>query len=372
MSGPADWRKAGEGWRPDPKRVIASLPMAVIMLAPDLTIASVNTAAEQLTGQGARRLVGKMVEDVFAFDEQLILSRLTEGDAQLFARDAGVRVLGAPPRRIDVMTAPVTHSPGWQVLTLHEAGGVEAFSGDGGGAGAGEGTPLRAPEVLAHEIKNPLAGIRGAAQLLGRKLGDSDRALTELITGEVDRIAKLVDQMQSLSRRGQEPRVPSNLHEAVRRAQAVVAASRSGAFVVEEEFDPSLPPVMASPDALVQVLLNLLTNAREACQTQRTPRIAVRSRFASGIQLHAGPGGKPLRLPIELRVSDNGPGIDPSLRDHIFDPFVTGKKNGQGLGLALVQKLVREMNGRVTHDRDDAKGWTHFRIHLPVAGVTKP
>ena len=372
MSGPGDWRKPGDGGRPDPKRVVASLPMAVIMLAPDLTIASVNPAAEQLTGKGARRLVGKPVEDVFAFDEQLILTRLTEGDAQLFARDVGVRIIGAPSRRIDVMTAPVTHSPGWQILALHEAAGVEAFSGDGGGAGAGEGTPLRAPEVLAHEIKNPLAGIRGAAQLLGRKLGESDRALTELITGEVDRIAKLVDQMQSLSRRGQEPSVPCNLHEAVRRAQAVVAASRSGAFVVEEEFDPSLPPVMANPDALVQVLLNLLTNAREACQTHQTPRIAVRSRFASGIQLHAGPGGKPLRLPIELRVSDNGPGIDPSLRDHIFDPFVTGKKNGQGLGLALVQKLVREMNGRVTHDRDEAKGWTHFRIHLPVAGAIKP
>ncbi len=372
MSGPADWRKAGDGGRPDAKRVIASLPVAVIMLAPDLTIASVNTAAEQLTGQGARRLLGKPVEDVFGFDEPLILRRLSEGEAQLFARDAGVRILGAATRRIDVMTAPVTHSPGWQILALHEAAGVEAFSGDGGGAGAGEGTPLRAPEVLAHEIKNPLAGIRGAAQLLGRKLGDSDRALTELITGEVDRIAKLVDQMQSLSRRGQEPSAPCNLHEAVRRAQAVVAAGRSGGFTVEEEFDPSLPPVMASADALVQVLLNLLTNAREACETQREPRIAVRSRFASGIQLNVGPGGKPLRLPIELRISDNGPGIDPALRDHIFDPFVTGKKNGQGLGLALVQKLVREMNGRVTHDRDEAQGWTHFRIHLPVAGAMKP
>ena len=371
MSGPAEWRKPGDNGRPDPKRVIASLPMAVIMLAPDLTIASVNTAAEQLTGQGARRLVGKMVEDIFAFDEPLILRRLSEGEAQLFARDAGVRILGQPVRRIDVMTAPVTHTPGWQILALHEAVGVEAFSGDGGGVGAGEGTPLRAPEVLAHEIKNPLAGIRGAAQLLGRRLGDTDRALTELITGEVDRIAKLVDQMQSLSRRGQEPSVPCNLHEAVRRAQAVVAASRSDAFVVEEEFDPSLPPVMASPDALVQVLLNLLTNAREAGESQSEPRIVVRSRFASGIQLHAGPGGKPLRLPIELRVSDNGPGIDPALRDHIFDPFVTGKKNGQGLGLALVQKLVREMNGRVTHDRDEVKGWTHFRIHLPVAGSVK-
>lgn len=372
VSGPADWRKSADGGRPDSKRMVASLPMAVIMLSPDLTIASANPAAEQLTGQGSRRLLGKALEDVFAFDEPLIWRRLCEGDAQLSARDAGVRILGAASRRIDVMTAPVTHSPGWQILALHETAGVEAFSGDGGGAGAGEGTPLRAPEVLAHEIKNPLAGIRGAAQLLSRKLGETDRALTELITGEVDRIAKLVDHMQSLSRRGQEPAAACNLHEAVRRAQAVVAAGQSGVFTVEEEFDPSLPPVMASPDALVQVLLNLLTNAREASEIQRAPRIAVRSRFASGIQLNTGPGGKPLRLPIELRVSDNGPGIDPALRDHIFDPFVTGKKNGQGLGLALVQKLVREMNGRVTHDRDEAKGWTHFRVHLPVAGAVKP
>lgn len=371
MSGPGDWRRTADGGRPDSKRIVASLPLAVIMLAPDLTIVSANPAAEQLTGQGARRLLGKQVEDVFAFDEPLILDRLSDGDAQLFARAAGVRILGAPSRRIDIMTAPVAYNLGWQILALHESVGVEALSGDSGGAGTGEGTPLRAPEVLAHEIKNPLAGIRGAAQLLGRKLGEADRALTELITSEVDRIAKLVDQMQSLSRRGQEPSVPCNLHEAVRRAQAVVAAGQSGAFAVEEEFDPSLPPVMASPDALVQVLLNLLTNAREACGSQRSPRVAVRSRFASGIQLHAGPGGKPLRLPIELRVSDNGPGVDPALRDHIFDPFVTAKKNGQGLGLALVQKLVREMNGRVSHDRDDAKGWTHFRIHLPVAGSVK-
>ena len=370
MSGPGDWRKGGENARPDPKRIVASLPLAVITLAPDLTIASVNPAAEQLAGQGARRLVGKTVEDVFGFEEQLILRRLGEGEAQLFARDSLVRVLGAPARRFDVMTAPIAYSPGWQLLALGEAVGVEALSGDGGGAGAGEGTPLRAPEVLAHEIKNPLAGIRGAAQLLGRKLGDADRALTELITGEVDRIAKLVDQMQSLSRRGREPDAPCNLHEAVRRAQAVVAAGHGG-FVVEEEFDPSLPPIMANADALVQVLLNLFTNAREACETAHEPRIAVRTRFASGIQLHAGPGGKPLRLPIELRVSDNGPGIDPALRDHIFDPFVTGKKNGQGLGLALVQKLVREMNGRVTHDRDEVRGWTHFRLHLPVAGSQK-
>ncbi|MEO0033420.1 MAG: hypothetical protein RIS94_3178 [Pseudomonadota bacterium] len=367
----AEARKA-EAARPDPKRMIASLPLAVFLLGPDLTVASVNPAAEQLVGQGARRLVGRPVAELFAFDEPLILTRLSDGEAQLSARDAQVRILGAPARRLDLMTAPVTHCPGWQMLVLHETVGMEALSADSSGAGSGEGVALRAPEVLAHEIKNPLAGIRGAAQLLDRKLGEGDRALTGLITTEVDRIAKLIDQMQSLSRRSQEPAVECNLHEAVRHAQAIVAAGHPGTFAVEEEFDPSLPPVMANPDALVQVLLNLMTNAREACADQPSPRIAVRTRFASGIQLHAGPGGKPLRLPIELRVSDNGPGIDPTLRDHIFEPFVTAKKSGQGLGLALVQKLVREMNGRVTHDRDETKGWTHFRLHLPVAGSVKP
>ncbi|WP_225206204.1 two-component system sensor histidine kinase NtrB [Novosphingobium huizhouense] len=358
-----------EAARPEPKRLVASLPLAVFVLDPGLVVSSVNPAAEQLAGKGARRLVGRSVAEIFAFDEPLILGRLAEGEAQLFARDARVRVLGQAARRLDVMTAPVTHSPGWQMLIVHEAIGVDALSGEGGGGGAGEGGALRAPEVLAHEIKNPLAGIRGAAQLLDRKLEGADKALTGLITAEVDRIAKLIDQMQSLSRRSQEPATPLNLHEAVRHAQAIIAASSSGTVVIEEEFDPSLPPVMANSDALVQVLLNLLTNAREACESSKIPRIAVRTRFASGIQLHAGPGGKPLRLPIELRVSDNGPGVDPKLRDHIFEPFVTAKKTGQGLGLALVQKLVREMHGRISHDRDEARGWTHFRLHLPVAGT---
>lgn len=369
MSGPFDWRKSEAG-RPDPKRMVASLPLAVFLLTPELTVASANPAAEQLAGQGARRLTGKAVEDLFQFDEPLILKRLSDGDAQLFARDAQVRIKGQGLRRLDVMAAAVAHCPGWQMLVLHETVGVDALSGDRVGAGPGEGVALRAPEVLAHEIKNPLAGIRGAAQLLDRKLDNADRALTGLITAEVDRIAKLIDQMQSLSRRSQEPAVECNLHEAVRHAQAILAAGHAGAFVVEEEFDPSLPPVLASPGALVQVLLNLMTNAREACESASSPRIAVRTRFASGIQLHQGRGEKPLRLPIELRVSDNGPGIDPALRDHIFDPFVTAKKSGQGLGLALVQKLVREMNGRISHDRDEARGWTHFRLHLPVAGST--
>ena len=366
MNNPFDWRR-GETGRPDPKRLISSLPQGFVLLGPDLTVVSVNPAAEQLIGRGASRLIGRSVNDVIVFEEALILERLADRGAHLVAPGALVRILDQPTRPIDVVTAPVQHFPGWQILVLQEPVGVEALTV---GSDDADAATLRAPEVLAHEIKNPLAGIRGAAQLLDRRIGDGDRALTGLITKEVDRIAKLIDQMQSLSRRSLEPAIECNLHEAARHAQAILAAGHSaaGRLVVEEEFDPSLPTITANPDALVQVLLNLMANARDACEAVENPRIIVRTRFASGIQVHVGPGGKTLRLPIELRVSDNGPGVPAALREHIFEPFVSSKKSGQGLGLALVQKLVREMNGRVTHDRDEAKGLTHFRLHLPVAG----
>ena len=359
------------------KHLVASLPQALFLLAPDLSVASVNPAGEQLVGQGASRLIGRPVQDMFVFEEPLIVERLIEREAHLVARDTLVRILDQPARPVDMMTAPVVHFPGWQMLVLQEPVGVEALTlGMAGDDDAGNAV-LRAPEVLAHEIKNPLAGIRGAAQLLDRHVDQADRALTGLITREVDRIAKLIDQMQSLSRRSAEPEAECNLHEASRHAQAILAAGGVAAggrhvagarLIVEEEFDPSLPPISANPDQLVQVLLNLMANARDACDGVANPRVIVRTRFASGIQVRQSAGGKPLRLPIEVRISDNGSGVPAALRDHIFEPFVSSKKSGQGLGLALVQKLVREMNGRVTYDRDEAKGLTHFRLHLPIAG----
>lgn len=347
----------------DPLRQLASLPHAVVLLAPGQRVAAANPAAEQLLGQSFRRLDGRSLNELLVFDEDRLAERLAETDAQLSARATGLRVLGQGPRRVDVTVAPVIDQPGWQLLTIHDIGGAEAMRET---QVSGEDSMLRAPEVLAHEIKNPLAGIRGAAQLLGRKLDGNDLAMTRLIADEVDRIAKLIDQMQSLSRRTVPDLAPCNLHEAVRRARAVIEASGNSPAIAEE-FDPSLPAVLGNGDALVQVLINLLANAADAVRDLDEPRIAVRTRFASGLQLHRTADGQPVRLPIELRVSDNGTGIDPALRDHIFEPFVTGKKSGQGLGLALVRRLVSDMNGRITHDRDEAAGWTHFRIHLPLA-----
>lgn len=350
---------------PDAQRLLASLPLAVVLLAPGQRIDWANPAAEQFFGQSLRRLGGRRLHEVLGFEEPRLTERLADSEAPIFARDIGVTVPGQGARRLDVTITPIVDEPGWQLVTLHDSTTSESLGEDGS---AGENAVLRAPEILAHEIKNPLAGIRGAAQLLARKVGEKDRALTTLIADEVDRVAKLIDQMQTLSRRTAEPVAPCNLHEAVRRASAVIsAAGNAQSPRIEEEFDPSLPAVMGSSDGLVQVLINLLSNAREACKDVAKPRIVVRTRFASGLQLHSSVDGKPVRLPIEVRVSDNGPGIDPAMRDHVFEPFVTTKKSGQGLGLALVRKLIRDMNGRITHDRDDAAAWTHFRIHLPLA-----
>ena len=356
---------------PAASRLLASLPQAVVLLEPGLRIASLNPAAEQFFGQSLRLLRGTPLQDILTFSDQLLLERLDDYETPVSAREVVVTLKGRIARRIDINIAPVADTPGWQVLTIHDNTATEALGDDSGGP---DNAVLRGPEIMAHEIKNPLAGIRGAAQLLARKVEEKDRALTDLITLEVDRIANLIDRMQKLSRRTTPPVEPCNLHEAARRALDVLSVANGGAperVGLVEEFDPSLPPVLGSPDALVQVIINLLANALEACAHEEKPRVTIRTRFASGLQLHTSDSGEPVRLPVELRVTDNGPGVDPAMRDHIFEPFVTTKKSGQGLGLPLVRKLVRDMNGRITHERDEEGGFTHFRVHLPLARETR-
>ena len=344
---------------PEAREQIAGLTFALLLLTPDLTIDQVNPAAESLIGRSARRLVGSKFLEVVSFAEGRIGERLLGDEAQTVARGLVMHVDGKP-HIVNLTISPIAAQPGWRVVTLSDAGQEERL-------GEEERAPLRGPAVLAHEIKNPLSAIRGAAQLVARKLGEGDRALTNLITDEVDRIAQLIDRMQRLGREQPEPVGPLNLHAAVRRACETVNAAADRPIPLREEFDPSLPPVLANEGALVQVLINLIANARDACREREAPEIVVQTRFASGLARNVMRLGRPVKLPIEVQVSDNGPGVDPALREHIFEPFVSSKKNGQGLGLALVNKLVRDMNGRISHERDEAGGWTHFRVHLPTA-----
>ena len=353
MSGPAEAI-------PGAADQIAGLTFAMLVVTPALTVHSVNPAAESLLGRSSKRLVGRDVTSVLPFNEAHVAERMRSNDEQLIARGVPMKV-GDRSLTINLTVSPLPTHPGWRVVTLSDAGQGERFGDEE------RRVSLRGPAVLAHEIKNPLAAIRGAAQLVARQLDEKHRHLTSLITDEVDRIAQLIDRMQRLGREKAEPVAPLNLHAAVHRALDTVRAASDANFRLREEFDPSLPPVLANEGALVQVLINLVTNARDASLANPDPQVVIRTRFVSGLVMNVFRLGRPVKLPIEVQVSDNGPGIDPAVEQHIFEPFVSSKPNGQGLGLSLVQKLVRDMDGRISHEREEAGGWTHFRIHLPMA-----
>lgn len=345
---------------PDPRAQIAGLVFAVLLLDPDLTIVEANPASEDMLGRSAHRLIGRQLFDAVRIADPRVTARANERSAPLVAR--GVTVTGPDgERRVNLTISPLVTHPGWRVVTLSDAGQDEMASGDDHSA------TLSAPAVLAHEIKNPLAAIRGASQLIARKLGDGDRPLADLIANEVARIASLIDRMQRIGTRSIEPNAPVNLHSSIRNAIATVRVGGLREVELVEEFDPSLPPVLGNAEALEQVVINLLANARDACAGVAGAQVTVRTRYVSGLIYNAIRPGRSVRLPIELTISDTGPGIPVDLQARVFEPFVSSKKSGQGLGLALVRRLVSDMDGRITHERDDRAGLTHFRVHLPVA-----
>lgn len=345
---------------PDARDQLASLIFAVLLLDEDDKIVEANHAAEEMLGRSARKLSEKRFWDVVGISDQRLSDRLQSNDAQIVARGATIAT-AIGDRRVNISSSPMPGENGWRVLTLSDAGQRENDEDET------ERVELRAPAVLAHEIKNPLSAIRGASQLLARRVAGKDKPLAQMISTEVDRIAQLIDRMQQLGAKPVEITGPCNLHAAIRNAMATVRAARTTACELEEEFDPSLPPVAADQGALEQVLINLIANACDACAGVAEPKVRVRTRFVSGLVFNTIRFGKATRLPIEITVTDGGPGIDPALRDHVFEPFVSSKPHGQGLGLALVRKLLRDMGGRISHERDERAGETHFRINLPIA-----
>lgn len=351
------------GTRPDARAQISGLIFAVVLIDGEGRIAEANHAAEALMGTSASRLIGTRLTDRIGPLDARVEARLSGGEEGLVARDLVIRT-GEGEVRINLTASPLGGYPGWRVVTMSQIGHEDAAHPAGGEA------MLGAPAVLAHEIKNPLAAIRGAGQLVARKLPHADKKLARMITDEVDRIARLIDRMQQLGSTRTGPVQPCNPHEAIRAAVATMRAAGAdrGDVDIREEFDPSLPPVLANRDALEQVLINLVSNARDAaCLGGGQGTIVVQTRFVSGLAFSAIRNGRAVPLPIEITISDNGPGIEPALRDHVFEPFVSSKPSGQGLGLSLVRKLVRDMDGNVSHDRDARAGLTHFRLHLPQA-----
>jgi two-component system nitrogen regulation sensor histidine kinase GlnL len=336
--------------------LFAGLPVAILVVDPEGLVRNANGECELLLNLSERAMRGHPLATVLT-----VPPGAGDGEGRAvsaFDFDIGTERTGR--LRVDYNESAIADRPGWRAISLHPTGQSRKVgqSAERGGARAAIG----AAAMLAHEIKNPLSGIRGAAQLLEAE--GAGEELTSLITTEVDRIAALIDRMQDFTDQRRITPKPANLYPLLDHVRRVAQAGFARAISIEERFDPSLPAVLIDEDAFLQVILNLLKNAAEALGDVKAPRITLTTAYRHGLAVDAGPGQPRRRLPIELCVIDNGPGAPADIAEHLFDPFVSGKPEGQGLGLALVDKLVRDMGGVVQYSREGTPETTIFRLLL--------
>jgi two-component system nitrogen regulation sensor histidine kinase GlnL len=352
--------------RVDHEQILGALPIAVVMLDDNDTFCFMNYAAEEFFGLSAAVLKNQHLTDILAADHPvfLLLERARTNGLTMAEHDMVLEGPRLTRRGTSVQVAPLSDVPGHVVLTLHDESAARALDQQMSARNAARSITGMAA-ILAHEVKNPLSGIRGAAQLLETSVPPNDRELAVLIRDEADRIRAMVERMETFGEKKLE-RNAVNIHRVLERVRKLAGSGFAARVRFIESYDPSLPHVNGNRDQLIQVLLNLVKNAAEAIagMERQDGEIHLSTGFQHGVRLSASSGRGRANLPIFVCVRDNGPGIPEDIRRHLFEPFISTKASGSGLGLALVAKIVADHGGLI--DVDSRPGRTEFRINLPV------
>jgi len=343
----------------------AALPVPAILVQASDRISDSNAAAESFLNQSRKALVGASLWDKISVDAPLTeaIDRVRQDQSAIFVNDIKAGGVGRPPVPCQLQIAPVADGSD-KVLLLISPSEITGQMARGSAASSAVKSAIGMAELLAHEIKNPLAGITGAAQLLSMNLSGEDQELTDLIVAESRRILKLLGQVEQFGNLLPPDRKPVNLHDVLDRARRSAMVGFAADLEIVEEYDPSLPMALADSDQLVQVFLNLLKNAAEAAGKRPGGALRIRSSYDHSLRLRRadGRGGA---VPLQVEIIDNGPGLPPDIADDIFEPFVSGRENGTGLGLALVSKILSDHGGLITVN--SRPGHTAFKVSLPLA-----